>query len=104
MTFTGQATKFLTLCLIVTSLISCSISTTPPIVVHPEYGEMAADNEIFVQQASDCALMASQGKAAMLDSQSTKAEAGIAFTNLFLFFNQHADCIAVKGWAIKEDS
>ena len=81
----------------------CSCSTTPPIVVHNEYGEMSADNELFRKEASDCALEARQGvSSATLNENSEDLEVAFASIQLLSFFSENASCIKSKGWRIKE--
>ena len=81
----------------------CSCSTTPPIVVHNEYGEMSADNELFRKEASDCALEARQGvSSATLNENSEDLEVAFASIQLLSFFSANASCIKSKGWRIKE--
>jgi hypothetical protein len=81
----------------------CSCSTTPPIVVHNEYGEMSADNELFRKEASDCALEARQGvSSATLNENSEELEVAFASIQLLSFFSANASCIKSKGWRIKE--
>jgi hypothetical protein len=81
----------------------CSCSTTPPIVVHNEYGEMSADNELFRKEASDCALEARQRvSSATLNENSEELEVAFASIQLLSFFSANASCIKSKGWRIKE--
>ncbi|WP_351017040.1 hypothetical protein [Shewanella sp. AC91-MNA-CIBAN-0169] len=81
----------------------CSCSTTPPIVVHNEYGEMSADNELFRKEASDCVLEARQGvSSATLNENSEELEVAFASIQLLSFFSANASCIKSKGWRIKE--
>ena len=95
--------KFKVLSLTIILFIICSCSTTPPIVVHDEYGEMLADNELFRKEASDCALQAKQGvQGTTLTQKSQKSDAVFAGIQLFSFFSDNASCIKSKGWRIKE--
>ncbi|WP_350431125.1 hypothetical protein ABIS04_11315 [Shewanella sp. H8] len=81
----------------------CACSSTPPIVVHDEYGEMLADNELFVKEASECALKAKQGvSGATLTQNSEKHDVAFASIQLFSFFSENDSCIKSKGWRIKE--
>lgn len=81
----------------------CSCSTTPPIVVHDEYGEMLADSALFRKEASECALLARQGvNGAILTQNSEKVDVALAGIDLFTFFSDNASCIKSKGWRLKE--
>jgi len=81
----------------------CSCSSTPPIVVHDQYGEMSADNELFRKEASDCALQARKGvNGATLSQNSQKEDVTVAGIQLLSFFGGNASCIKSKGWRIKE--
>ncbi|MBB1364200.1 MULTISPECIES: hypothetical protein [unclassified Shewanella] len=94
-------TRILSLAFILSMICSCS--TTPPIVVHNEYGEMSADNELFRKEASDCALEARQGvSSATLNENSEELEVAFASIQLLSFFSANASCIKSKGWRIKE--
>jgi hypothetical protein len=94
-------TRILSLAFILSMICSCS--TTPPIVVHNEYGEMSADNELFRKEASDCALEARQGvSSATLNENSEDLEVAFASIQLLSFFSANASCIKSKGWRIKE--
>jgi hypothetical protein len=95
--------KFKVLSLTIILFMICSCSTTPPIVVHDEYGEMLADNELFRKEASDCALQAKQGvQGTTLTPNSQKSDAVFAGIQLISFFSDNASCIKSKGWRIKE--
>jgi hypothetical protein len=94
-------TRILSLAFILSMICSCS--TTPPIVVHNEYGEMSADNELFRKEASDCALEARQSvSSATLNENSEELEVAFASIQLLSFFSANASCIKSKGWRIKE--
>ena len=81
----------------------CSCSTTPPVVVHNEYGEMPADSELFRKEASECALEARQGvTGTTLTKDSEEPEVVFAGIQLFSFFSANASCIKSKGWRIKK--
>ncbi|MBB1317598.1 hypothetical protein H5123_08085 [Shewanella sp. SR43-4] len=94
-------TRILSLAFILSMVCSCS--TTPPIVIHNEYGEMSADNELFRKEASECALEARQGiRSTTLTKNSEEPEIAFASVQLLSFFSANASCIKSKGWRIKE--
>jgi uncharacterized protein YcfL len=89
--------------LTITLFMICACSTTPPIVVHNEYDEMLADNELFRKEARECALQAKEGvSSATLTQNSEKHEVVTGGIQLFSFFSENASCIKLKGWRIKE--
>ena len=93
--------KTLTLPVILFLISSCS--TTPPMVVHEEYGEMLADNALFQKDASECSLQAKQGvSGTTLNQNSESHDVTFAGIQLFSFFNENASCIKSKGWRIQE--
>ena len=98
-----MVSKFKVLSLLIVLIMTCSCSTTPPIVVHDEYGEMLADNELFRKDASDCALQANKGvQGTTVTQNSQKNDAVFAGIQLVRFFSDNASCIKSKGWRIKE--
>ncbi|MBQ4831485.1 hypothetical protein J8L84_19565 [Alteromonas sp. MMG017] len=84
-------------------LTICSCSTSAPIVVHDQYGEMSANNELFRKEASDCALQARESvTGTTLDKNSHKEDVTVASVQLLSFFSGNALCLKTKGWYIKE--
>ncbi len=96
-----QKTKTLSFIFILSMICSCS--STPPVVVHEEYGEMLADSELFQKEATECALAAKHGvNGSTLTQNSESAEVVFAGIQIFSFFSKNAACIKSKGWRIKE--
>jgi len=97
------APKFSVISLPLILLTMCSCSTSAPIVVHEQYGEMRADNELFRKEASNCALQARESvTGTTLDKNSRKEDVTDATVQLLSFFSGNASCLKSKGWYIKE--
>lgn len=97
------APKFSVISLPLILLTMCSCSTSAPIVVHEQYGEMSANNELFRKEASDCALQARESvTGTTLDKNSRKEDVTDATVQLLSFFSGNASCLKSKGWYIKE--
>ena len=95
--------KTKTLSLIFILIALCACSTTPPMVVHDEYGEMTAENPVFQAEAKECALNARYGvSGATLNKNSEKQDLILASIELVSFFSDNASCIKSKGWRLKE--
>ncbi|MCJ8321997.1 MAG: hypothetical protein MJK12_20355 [Colwellia sp.] len=81
--------------LLLLNVAACSISKSPPLVVHNQHGEMLADNPLFQKDAIECAQV---------------AESNVGSTNgvingsleMYKFFSGTSSCISSKGWKIKE--
>lgn len=81
--------------LLLLNVASCSISNSPPTVVHNQHGEMLADAPLFKKEAIECAQTAES-------NASTTNNAIKGSVEMYKFFNGTSSCISNKGWKIKE--
>ncbi|WP_157465964.1 hypothetical protein [Colwellia sp. TT2012] len=86
--------KFI-LYLLLLNLASCTISQSPPIVIHEQHGEMLADNAIFQKDAIECAGISHANVGPINNTVDAALE-------MFIFFNSSDSCISNRGWAVKE--
>ena len=83
--------------------VLCSCSSTAPIVVHSEYGEMSADDERFRFAASECAIKSRQKVSEItLNEYSKKPEYIFGGIQLISFFKNNDGCIKSKNWRLKQ--